>query len=158
MRKIPQRSLECLRSNPLGNFLWMSSRKNITLLETMTTNTRDGPHYVKRGERQCQSSQIPSNRENISLRSLRLSPMSKIGGRLTVSKTPSRRFEYLGPSPLGTLLWIPLRKNITLLETMTTSTSYGIHCIIGGTKQCWSSQIYYMPCAPSWVSNTLSDI
>jgi hypothetical protein len=56
------------------------------------------------------------------LRSLRLSPMSKIGGRLTVRKIPQRSLECLRLNPLGTLLWMSLRNNITLLETMMTST------------------------------------
>jgi hypothetical protein len=34
----------------------------------------------------------------------------------------------------------------------------GPHCDRKGTKQCQSSPMSSIPCAPSWVSNTLSDI
>ena len=37
--KLPQRSLEYMGSNPLGIFLWMRSRNNITLLLTIMTST-----------------------------------------------------------------------------------------------------------------------
>jgi hypothetical protein len=37
--KVPQRSLEYMGSIPLGIFLWMRSRNNITLLATMKTST-----------------------------------------------------------------------------------------------------------------------
>jgi hypothetical protein len=43
-RKVPQSNLEYMGSSPLGIFLWMWSRNNTTLLITMNTNTRDGPH------------------------------------------------------------------------------------------------------------------
>jgi hypothetical protein len=51
-----------------------------------------------------------------------------------------------------------LRNNTTLLEVMTTCTQNGPHCGRKETKQCPSSQISSIPCAPSWVSNILSDI
>jgi hypothetical protein len=38
--------------------------------------------------------------------SLRLSPMSNIGGKLTGRKVPQRSLEYMGPSPLGIFLWM----------------------------------------------------
>jgi hypothetical protein len=42
------------------DIFWMWSSNNITLLVTMTTGTWDGPHCVKRGDKQCRSSPIPS--------------------------------------------------------------------------------------------------
>jgi hypothetical protein len=54
--------------------------------------------------------------------SLRLSPMSNIGGKLTGRKFPQRSLEYMGSSPLGIFLWMWSRNNITLLETMKTNT------------------------------------
>jgi hypothetical protein len=51
-----------------------------------------------------------------------------------------------------------LRNNTTLLEVMMTCTQNGPHCGRKETKQCPSSQISSIPCAPSWVSNILSDI
>jgi hypothetical protein len=38
--------------------------------------------------------------------SLKLSLMSKIGGKLTGSKVPQRSLEYTGPIPLGIFLWM----------------------------------------------------
>ena len=40
------------------------------------------------------------------LHSLRLSPMSNIGGKLTGSRVPQRILEYMGPSPLEIFLWM----------------------------------------------------
>ena len=40
------------------------------------------------------------------LRSLRLSPMSNIGRKLTGNKIPQRSLEYLGLIPLGIFLWM----------------------------------------------------
>jgi hypothetical protein len=51
-----------------------------------------------------------------------------------------------------------LRNNTTLLEVMTTCIPNGPHCGKKETKQCHSSQISSIPCAPSWVSNIQSDI
>jgi hypothetical protein len=51
-----------------------------------------------------------------------------------------------------------LRYNTTLLEVMTTCTQNGPHCGRKETKQCPSSQISSVPCAPRWVSKILSDI
>jgi hypothetical protein len=51
-----------------------------------------------------------------------------------------------------------LRNNTTLLEVMMTCIQNGPHCGRKETKQCPSSQISSIPCAPSWVSNILSDI
>jgi hypothetical protein len=60
-----------------------------------------------------------------------------------------------GPGPTWEILLMPSRNNITLLETMMTSTRDGPHCIKRGAKQCQSSQIPSIPCTPSWVSKTL---
>ena len=68
--------------------------------------------------------------------SLRLFPISKIGGRLTVRKIPQRSLEYLCPNPLGHILLMLLRGNTNLLETMMTSTRDGSQCVKRGTKQC----------------------
>jgi hypothetical protein len=38
--------------------------------------------------------------------SLRLSPMSNIGGKLTGRKVPQRSLEYMGSIPLGIFLWM----------------------------------------------------
>jgi hypothetical protein len=54
--------------------------------------------------------------------SLRLSPMSNIGGKLTRSKVPHRNLEYMGLSPLGIFLWMQSRNNINLLVIMLTNT------------------------------------
>jgi hypothetical protein len=51
-----------------------------------------------------------------------------------------------------------LRNNTTLLEVMTTYMQDGPHYDRKGTKQCQSSPMSSIPCAPIWVSKTLSDI
>jgi hypothetical protein len=51
-----------------------------------------------------------------------------------------------------------LRTNTTLLEVMITCIQNGPHCGRKETKQCPSSQISSIRCAPSWVSKILSDI
>jgi hypothetical protein len=57
-------------------------------------------------------------------------------------------------SPLGMLL----RNNTNLLEVMMTCRQNGPHYSRKETKQCPISQIYSIPCAPSWVSKIHSDI
>jgi hypothetical protein len=47
-----------------------------------------------------------STRKRSPSHSLRLSPMSNIGGKLTGSRVPQRSLEYIGPSPLGIFLWM----------------------------------------------------
>jgi hypothetical protein len=51
-----------------------------------------------------------------------------------------------------------LRNNTTLSEVMTTCIPNGPHCGKKETKQCQISRIYFIPCAPSWVSKIQSDI
>jgi hypothetical protein len=51
-----------------------------------------------------------------------------------------------------------LRNNTTLLEVMMACTQNGPHCGRKETKQCPSSQISSIPCAPRWVSNILREI
>ena len=51
--------------------------------------------------------------------------MSKIAGRLTVRKHPEKNLKCLEPNPPENLLWMLLRGNITLSETMRTSTRGG---------------------------------
>jgi len=51
-----------------------------------------------------------SNRENIPFALLKVVPHVKHDGKLTLSKTPQRSLEYLGPRPLGTLYGCHQRK------------------------------------------------
>jgi hypothetical protein len=53
---------------------------------------------------------------------------------------------------------MPLNNNTTLLESMRTNTPDGPPYIKKGTKQYQISPIFSIPCAPNWVSKTLSDI
>jgi hypothetical protein len=99
-----------------------------------------------------------SNREILFLRSSKLFPMSKIGGRLSVSKRKQRNTHYLQSHSLGSPLGMLLRNNTTPLEVMTTCIQNEPHYGRKGTKQCQSSQMSSIPCAPSWVSNIISDI
>jgi hypothetical protein len=84
--------------------------------------------------------------------------MSKIGGKLSVSRRKQRNPHYLQSRSPGSPSGMLLRNNTTLLEVMTTCIQNGPHCGRKETKQCPSSQISSIPCAPSWVSNILSDI
>jgi hypothetical protein len=84
--------------------------------------------------------------------------MSKIGGKLSVSKRKQRNPHYLQSRPPGNPSGMILRNNTTLLEFMTTCIPNGPDCGKKGTKQCQSSQISSIPCAPSWVSKIQSDI
>ena len=83
--------------------------------------------------------------------------MSNIGGKLTTRKFTHSSLEYMGSSPLGIFLWMRSRNNITLLETMKTSTWDGPNYCKRGAKQFRISPIPSIPFAPRWVSKTLSD-
>jgi hypothetical protein len=84
--------------------------------------------------------------------------MSKIGGKISVSKRKQRNPHYLQSWPLGNPSGMLLRKNTTLSEVMTTCIPNGPHYGKKETNQCQISQIYSIPCAPSWVSKIQSDI
>jgi hypothetical protein len=75
-----------------------------------------------------------------------------------MSRRKHRNPNYLKSRSPGSPSWMLLRKNTTLLEVMTTCTQNGPHCGRKETKQCSSSQIFSISCAPSWVSNILRDI
>jgi hypothetical protein len=60
--------------------------------------------------------------------------------------------------PLGVPLGMLLRNNTTLLEVMTTCIQYRPHYGRKETKQCQTSPMSSIPCAPSWVSNILRSI
>jgi hypothetical protein len=60
VRKRKQRNLHYLQSHPLGVLSWMLLRNNTSLLEFMMTYIQDGPHYDKKGTKQCQSSPMSS--------------------------------------------------------------------------------------------------
>jgi hypothetical protein len=60
--------------------------------------------------------------------------------------------------PHGIPSWMPLKNNTTLLEATRTSTPDGPPCVRKGTRQYQISPIFSIPCAPNWVSKTLSDI
>jgi hypothetical protein len=84
--------------------------------------------------------------------------MSKIGGKLSVSKRKQRKPHYFQSLPPGNPLGMLLRNNTTLSEVMMTCIPNGPHCDKKETKQCQISQISSIPCAPSWVSKIQSDI
>jgi hypothetical protein len=84
--------------------------------------------------------------------------MSKIGGKIFVSKRKQRKPHYLQSRPPRNPSGMLLRNNTTLSEVMTTCIPNGPHCGKKETKQCQSSQIYSIPCAPRWVSKIQSDI
>jgi len=57
--------------------------------------------------------------------------MSEIGGTLIVKKIPQARMIFLGPNPLGNLLWRPSRNSTIPSATMTTNTQTGPFCVEG---------------------------
>jgi hypothetical protein len=73
-------------------------------------------------------------------------------------KRQQRNPHYLQSRPPRNPSRILLRNNTTLSEVMTTCIANGPHCGKKETKQCQSSQIYSIPCTPSWVSKIQSDI
>jgi hypothetical protein len=99
-----------------------------------------------------------SNREKITFALLKVVPMSKIGGKHSVSKRKQRNPHYLHSQPPGIPSGMLLRNNTTLSKVMTTYIPNGPHCGKKETKQCQISQISSIPCAPSWVSKIQSDI
>jgi hypothetical protein len=76
-------------------------------------------------------------------------PMSKIGGKLSVNKRKQKNPHYLQSRPPGNPSRMLLRNNTTVLEVMMTCIPNGPHCRQKETKQCQSSQISSIPCAPS---------
>jgi len=64
-----------------------------------------------------------SNREKITFVLLKVFPMSNICERLTVRNTPHRSLKYLGPSTLGTLLWMFSRIQLYRIPEVDPSTS-----------------------------------
>jgi hypothetical protein len=97
-------------------------------------------------------------KKRLCLRSSKPFPMSNIGGRLSMRKRKQRNPHYLQSHSPGSPLGMLLKNNTTLLEFMMTCIQDGPHCDRKGTKQCQSSQISFIPCTLSWVSNILSDI
>jgi hypothetical protein len=75
-----------------------------------------------------------------------------------VSKRKQRNPHYLQSWPPGNPSRMLLRKNTTLLEVMTICIPNRPHYGKKDTKQCHSSQISSIPCAPRWVSNIQSEI
>jgi hypothetical protein len=74
-----------------------------------------------------------------------------------VRKRKPRNPHYLQSRPPRNPLGMLLRNNTTLSKVMTTCIPNGPHCTKKETKQCESSQISSIPCAPSWVSKILSE-
>ena len=62
--------------------------------------------------------------------------MSTISGGHTMIKYPQRSLKCLEMNPILHILWMLLRANITMFETMITSTQDGPHYIKRGTKSC----------------------
>jgi hypothetical protein len=66
--------------------------------------------------------------KRLPLRSLRMSPMSRSGGRLIVRIRTLRNMQYFRLHTLGILSGMILRNNNTLLEAMMTNIRDGPHC------------------------------
>jgi hypothetical protein len=92
------------------------------------------------------------------LRSSKSFPMSKIGGKLSVSKRKQRNPHYLQSWPPGNPSGMLLRNNTSTSKVMTTCIPNGPHYGKKETKQCQISQISSILCAPSWISKIRSNI
>jgi hypothetical protein len=78
--------------------------------------------------------------------------MSKIGGKIFVSKRKERKPHYFQSQPPGNPSGMLLRNNTTLSEVMMTCIPNRPHCGKKETKQCHISQTSSIPFTPSWVS------
>jgi hypothetical protein len=99
-----------------------------------------------------------SDRENITFALLKVFPMLKTGGILTLRKGSWRNIQCFWWPLHGIPSGMPLKNSTTLLEATRTSTPDGPPYIKKGTRQYHISPIFSIPCAPNWVSKTLSII
>jgi hypothetical protein len=99
-----------------------------------------------------------SNREKITFALLKAIPHVKDWWETFCEKKETEEPSLFTVTPPGNPSGMLLRNNTTLLEVMTTCIPNGPHCGKKETKQCQSSQISSIPCAPRWVSKIQSDI
>ena len=92
------------------------------------------------------------------LHSSKLPPMSKTGGKPTMSKGTKGNPLCSRPHPLGIRSEMASRNNITPLGAMRTNTSNGPHYDNKGIKMCMNWRICSIPCAQSWVLKIQRDI
>lgn len=85
-------------------------------------------------------------------------PMSNTGGKPTARRRMKVQAHYCQPHQLGIQFEVPSRSNNTLSRAMRTNTMSGPCCGRGGTRMCWSLQIFFIPFAESLVSSILSCI
>jgi hypothetical protein len=98
------------------------------------------------------------NRENITFALIKVVPHVKNWWETLWSKRKQRKPHCFQSRPPRNHSGMLLRNNTTMSEVMTTCIPNGPHCGKKETKKCPISQISSIPCAPSWVSNILSDI
>ena len=101
---------------------------------------------------------ISLTEKRLFLHSSKLPPMSKTGGKPTVSKRMKGNPLYSRPHPLGIPFEMASRNNITPWGAMRKNTSNGPRCGNKGIKMCMKSKIYSIPYAQSWVLKIHRDI
>jgi hypothetical protein len=99
-----------------------------------------------------------SDRENITFSLLKVIPHVKDWWDTYFEKRAIEESTIFVVAPTWDSFGIPLKNNTTLLEATRTNTPDGPPYIRKGTKQYQISPIFSIPCAPNWVSKTLSDI
>jgi hypothetical protein len=99
-----------------------------------------------------------SDREKITFALLKVVPHVKDWWEIFCEQKEIEGSTLFSVSPT----WVPpgilLRNNTTILEVMMTCIQDGLHCGKKETKQCQSSLMSSIPCAPIWVSNILRNI
>ena len=101
---------------------------------------------------------ISSTDKRLFFHSSKSPPMSKIGGKPTVSKRTKGNPLYSLPHPLGVRSETESRNNITPWGSMRANTSNGPRCNNKGIKMCTNWRICSIPCAHSWVLKIQRDI
>jgi hypothetical protein len=98
------------------------------------------------------------DRENITFALLKVVPHVKDWWETFCEKKEIEGSTLFAIAPTWGSFRDAIKEQYYLLEVMTTCIQYGPHCGRKETKQCQSSPMSSIPCAPSWVSNIMSDI
>jgi hypothetical protein len=99
-----------------------------------------------------------SDRENITFALLKVVPHVKDWWETYCEQRATEESAIFLVAPTWDSFKDVIKEQYYLLEATMTNTRDGPHCNKKGTRQCQSSQISSIPCAPSWVSKTLNDI
>jgi hypothetical protein len=84
--------------------------------------------------------------------------MSNIGGKRTRRKFPQKESGVYGVDPTWNVFLDVVKERYYHVDDYEYQYINGPHCKKRRSNQCHNSQILSIPCTPSWVSKTLSDI